>query len=236
MIWSRGRGGSRATGGSEGAKTGANPSAQTVAPTTGGQSHDGRGGWADVEPTGGQVLDDEQLARRSLVDAEAFGVLYDRYCAQIYRYVRRRIGDHEAAEDVTAEVFFKALRAIATFRPEAGPFSGWLYRIAGNAVIDYLRARHVTASLDVSMDAPDQAAPVDDLVVDRMEAARVWTAIDSLGEAQRTAVMLRYGRDLPIAEIAAQMGRTEGAIKLLLNRGMAAVRTQLRAAEGEERR
>ena len=227
MIWSRGRGGSRATGGSEGA--------HTVTPTIGGQSDDGRGGWAGVEPAA-QAFADEQLAERSLVDAEAFGVLYDRYCAQIYRFVHRRIRDHEAAEDITAEVFFKALRAISTFRPEAGPFSGWLYRIAGNAVIDHLRARHVTASLDVSMDAPDPGAAVDDLVVDRMEAARVWAAIDSLGEAQRTAVMLRYGRDLPLAEIAAQMGRTEGAIKLLLNRGMAAVRTQLRAVEGEERR
>ena len=221
MIWSRGQGETRATGDSAGAPTAMRGSGDL------GDEH-------GVEQHGDQV-DDQELAQRSLVDAEAFGVLYDRYCTRIYHFVHRRIGDHATAEDVTAEVFFKALRAISTYRPAAGPFSAWLYRIASNAVIDYFRARHVTMSLDVTMDTPDRGAPVDEQVVDRVEAARVWTAIDSLGQAQRTAVILRYERDLPLAEIAAHMGRTEGAVKLLLNRGMAAVRTQLQAAAGEER-
>jgi RNA polymerase sigma-70 factor (ECF subfamily) len=192
---------------------------------------EGRSGEAAIPQQAG-VPDDLELVERSRVDAEAFGALYDRYCDRIFRYVQRRLNDHEAAEDVTAEIFFKALRAIDSYQPSTAPFSAWLYRIAANAVIDHARARRATISLDVTMDAADVAAPVEEQAINRAEAARVWEAIDKLSEAQRTAVTLRYGRDLPIADIAARMGRTEGAIKLLLNRGLAAVRTQLEAAQG----
>ena len=69
--------------------------------------------------------------------------------------------------------------------------------------------------------------------INRLEAARVWAAIDALGEAQRTAVTLRLGGDLPIAAIAEQMGRSEGAVKLLLNRGLTAVRRHLQVSTGD---
>ena len=89
--------------------------------------------------------EDAVLAARSVVDAEAFGHLYDRYCDQIFRFTLRRLPDRETAEDVTAEVFFKALRAIGAYNPAVAPFSAWLYRIATNAVTDFLRARRVTS-------------------------------------------------------------------------------------------
>jgi len=179
------------------------------------------------------MTDDAGLAELARVDAEAFGVLYDRYCDQIFRFVYYRLNDREAAEDLTAEVFFKALRAIDSYRPSVAAFSTWLYRIAANAVIDHARVRRVTLSLDAAMDVTDRAAPVDDQAINRVEAARMWEVIDSLTEAQRTAVGLRYGRDLPITAIAEQMGRSEGAVKLLLNRGLAAVRDQIEAAAGD---
>jgi RNA polymerase sigma-70 factor (ECF subfamily) len=177
------------------------------------------------------VPDDAALAEQSRLDAEAFGTLYDRYCDQIYRYVYRRLADHESTEDVTAEIFLKALKAIDSYRPATAPFSAWLYRIAANAVVDHLRARRVTVSLELAPDAADPAAPVDEQAVNRVEVARVWEAVDKLTEAQRRAVTLRLGRDLPIADIAAQMGRSEGAIKLLLNRGLTAVREHLENAD-----
>jgi RNA polymerase sigma-70 factor (ECF subfamily) len=180
-----------------------------------------------------EVIDDAGLAGLARADAEAFGVLYDRYCDQIFRFVYRRLDDREAAEDLTAEVFFKALRAIDSYRPSVAAFSTWLYRIATNAVIDYARVRHATLTLDAAMDMTDKSAPVDDQAINRVEAARMWEVIDSLTDAQRTAVALRYGRDLPITAIAEQMGRSEGAVKLLLNRGLAAVRDQINAAAGE---
>jgi len=181
----------------------------------------------------GTAEDDVRLVELSRVDPEAFGALYDRYCDQIYRFVYRRLSNHETAEDVTAEVFFKALKAIETYRPTAGPFSAWLYRIAANAVVDHARARRATTSLDVTIDTADRGAPVDEQVINRVEADKVWAAVDGLTDAQRLAVTLRFGRDLPIADIAEHMGRSEGAIKLLLNRGLAAVRAQLATGTGK---
>jgi RNA polymerase sigma-70 factor (ECF subfamily) len=78
-------------------------------------------------------------------------------------------------------------------------------------------------------DAADPAVPVEEQAISRLEADRVWHAVDALPDAQRTAVVLRHGGDLPIAAIAARMNRTEGAVKLLLNRGMAGIRERLRA-------
>lgn len=98
-------------------------------------------------------------------------------------------------------------------------------------MIDYLRSRKVTVSLDEQVDRTDRALPVEQQVIDRVEVAQVWRAIGELTEAQRTAVMLRLERDLPIAEIAGRMNRTEGAVKLLLHRGMASVREKLAELE-----
>jgi RNA polymerase sigma-70 factor, ECF subfamily len=170
---------------------------------------------------------DADLAAWAVQDPEAFGQLYDRHCDRIYRYVLRRIADVPAAEDVTAEVFFKALRALAGYRPETAPFSAWLYGIAGNAVIDHLRRTRITSPLEAAAELADPAPSVEDQAVSRVEADRVWAAVDGLTEVQRQAVVLRLGHDLPIAEIAARLGRSEGAVKLLLNRGLAAVRKQL---------
>ena len=175
----------------------------------------------------GEAADDALLVLRSRSDPEAFGLLYDRYCDRIYGYVYRRLRDRESAEDVTAEIFIKALKAIDTYRPEVAPFAAWLYRIAGNAVIDQVRARRVMVSIDAVADAADTGSAVDERALDRVEIDRVWAAVDRLPPAQRAAVTLRFGRDLPIAAIAAQLGRTEGAVKLLLNRGLTALRTML---------
>lgn len=209
-------------------------------PSRGGRSAPVAPGPASVDPppAGPGVdpgsLDDAALIAGSRVDPELFGTLYDRYCDQIYGYVYRRLNDREAAEDVTAEVFVKALRAVDGYRPAAGPFVAWLYGIARNAVIDHLRARRSTVSLDHAADAADRAAPVDVQAIDRVEAAKVWEAIERLTDAQRIAVTLRLGQDLPIAAIAQHLGRTEGAVKLLLNRGLAAVRLQLEGVAGGE--
>lgn len=177
--------------------------------------------------------DDSELARRSRFDADAFGVLYARYRQQTYRLVRRRVLNPVEAEDVTAEVFLKAFQAIDDYRPARAPFWAWLYRIAQNAAIDHLRSRRPVASLTTVMDT-EAAVDVVAEVVQRTEVVRAWQAVSQLCATQQTALTLRLVHDLPIADIAEQMDRSAGAVKLLLNRGLKTVRVQLVHGQDDE--
>jgi RNA polymerase sigma-70 factor (ECF subfamily) len=173
------------------------------------------------------------LVERARTDAAAFGELYQHYAPLIYRFIYNRLRDRATAEDLTSDVFYKALRAIDRYRPPT-PFGSWLYRIAANTAIDHLRTRHPASNLDDMGEQADQQPPVVEQVVNRSQAARVWSAIDGLQEAQRTAVSLKLGQDMHTADIAVCMGRSEGAVKLLIHRGLAGIRRQLGAAEGAE--
>jgi len=170
---------------------------------------------------------EEQLVERAKHDADAFGELYDHYFSQIYRFVFSRVRDQDIAEDVTSDVFFKALRAIGRYSSTGHPFSAWLYQISVNAIYDHYRSRRPTSSLEGAVSVPDPARAVADRVVDSSEAARVWAAIDDLPPQQRTAMTLKLGEDLKLAQIGQIMGKSEGAVKLLVHRGMIGVRQRL---------
>ena len=170
---------------------------------------------------------EDQLVERAKVDADAFGELYDHYFAQIYRFVYSRLRDQDLAEDVTSEVFFKALRAIGRYRPSGHPFSAWLYQISVNAIADHYRSKRPEADLDDAVEVRDKAQPVDERIAQRDEAARIWAAIDALPPQQRTAMTLKLGEDMKLAQIGEIMGKSEGAVKLLIHRGMIGVRQKL---------
>ena len=177
---------------------------------------------------------EDQLVERAKSDADAFGELYDAYFGQIYRFVYSRLRDQDAAEDVTSEVFIKALRAIGRYKPSGHPFSSWLYQISVNAITDHYRAKRPTSNIDDAIGLSDGRQPIDEHVVERSEAARVWTAIDALPEQQRTAVTLKLGEDLKLADIGVIMGKSEGAIKLLIHRGMLTLRSRLEVTSAVE--
>lgn len=178
--------------------------------------------------------DEAALVERARSDAAAFGELYEHYAPLVYRFIYNRVGSREAAEDLTSDTFYKVLRAIDRYRTSSRPFRAWIYLIATNTTIDYLRTRKPAINLDEIDDplAPGQA--VDEQVVQRSEVARVRAALATLNEAQRTAVSLKLGQDMHTADIAASMGRSEGAVKLLIHRGLAAIRQQLETAVAPE--
>jgi RNA polymerase sigma-70 factor (ECF subfamily) len=178
---------------------------------------------------------EDQLVERAKEDAGAFGELYDHYFGQIYRFVFSRLRDQEAAEDVTSEVFFKALRAIGRYKPAGHPFSAWLYQISVNAIADHYRAKRPESDLDSVIGVASTDRSVEDAISERDEAARVWAAIDSLPIHQRTALTLKLGEDLKLAQIGEIMGKSEGAVKLLIHRGMIGVRQRLGVVPHAER-
>ena len=171
---------------------------------------------------------EEALIARAKEDPEYFGELYDQYFPQIYRYVASRVRSQPLAEDITSEVFFKALRALPRYQHSGHPFSAWLYQIAVNASTDHYRSRRrAEDSLDEVPEPVDPTPAVDDEVANRMGAQAIWDLIEALPEQQRIAMSLKYGEDLKLAQIGVIMGKTEGAVKLLIFRGTASLRQHL---------
>jgi len=164
---------------------------------------------------------------RAKSDPAAFGELYDRYFARIYRFVRTRIHDDGLAEDVTADVFISALRCIKSYQDQGRPFSCWLYRIAANAVASHYRNRRPLLSIDEAVDlAAVEADPADEVVArDRVRA--VWQAVDRLPAQQRAAMILKFSDDLTMEDIGAILGKSPAAAKLLIYRAVQRLRAEL---------
>ena len=152
---------------------------------------------------------------------EAFGLLYEEYEERVYRYVFVRTRQVEQAEDLTQEVFVRAFDSIRSYRDRGKPFSGWLFRIAHNLVIDHYRwlAKHRSIEL-----ADVQPASEEDPVAEvekRAEIKRILEAVPNLTPGQREVISLRFGAGLHLAEAAAVMGKSIGAVKMLQHQAVA---------------
>jgi len=171
------------------------------------------------------VSSEESLVRRAIEgDQLAFTQLYDEHFDKIYRYIYFRVGNQAEAEDLTQEVFFKALGAIGSYKWRSTPFAAWLFRIAHNQVIDYFRRqmRQKTVTLDEEI-AVNGIDPVD--VAEReLEIQEVTEALAQISEAQRETFSLRFVAGLSIAEVAKTLGKSEGAVKALQHNATMAIR------------
>ena len=170
---------------------------------------------------------------RAKSDPAAFGELYDRYAAQIYRFVRARIRDESAAEDITAEVFLSALRHIKSYRDQGRPFSCWLYRIAINAIASHYRGQRFALSLDDQLGLVSPLLDPLDEVVDRERLRTIWQAVDALPAQQRAAMILKFSEDMTMDEIGGVLGKSPAAAKLLVYRAMQRLRRELAPATVE---
>lgn len=173
--------------------------------------------------------DDAVLARRAAEgDAEAFGILYDRYVETVYRYVYYRVRDREEAEDVTSDVFFKALRAVPRYEPRQ-PFLAWLYRIARNAVIDGARRKRPQVSFEDALQHPGADRVVDPHAgLDQLSDSIVLrAAIARLTPLQQEIIVLRYVEGLDTKAIAKIVGRQDGTVRGIEFRALGALRQLL---------
>lgn len=173
------------------------------------------------------------------VDRDAFGVLYSRHREEVLRYARRRIGSDELAEDITSEVFLRALQGLDGFH--GGNFAAWLTTIAGNLLADHYRAAPTRREVVLDEHHPDwgrqEPSPGPDLVVlgqseesRRMQAlSSAWHECRRLNDAQRTCLRLRFIEGLSVAQTAERMDRSEGAVKLLQHRATRLLRQHLLA-------
>jgi RNA polymerase sigma-70 factor (ECF subfamily) len=179
--------------------------------------------------------EDAALARRAgSGDAEAFGVLYDRYVDAVYRYVFYRVRNEAEAEDVTSEVFMRALRAIPKYEPRQA-FLAWLYRIARNAVIDRSRRRasRQQVSFEDALAHPnaDQVVNPDAGLLAGSDATVVRHAMRQLTPLQQEILVLRYVEGLDTKTISKLVGKRDGTIRGIEFRALSALRTLIPSRE-----
>ena len=150
-------------------------------------------------------------------DAEAFGQLYDRYVDGVYRFCYHRVSSVSLAEDLTSETFFRALRGISQFRWQGRDFGAWLTTIARNLVTDHYkssRARLETVS-EALPERDDHGPGPEDAALAMLTQEALTAALQRLPAEQRDCVVMRFLQGLSIAETAAVLSRSEGAVKQL---------------------
>ena len=164
-------------------------------------------------------------------DRHAFGLLYEANVERVYRYVLSRAGDQADAEDITAEVFVRAMKALPSYRPPRVPFVAWLFRIAHNEAVNYFkrqaRRSETLMNSQGAADDPEQAA------LGRAAYGEVVGAMSSLTDLQRQVLSLRFAAELSITETAEAMMRSEGAVKALQHSALGALRRALEPQEEE---
>lgn len=170
-------------------------------------------------------MDDDSVfvAKVQLGNPEAFGVLYDRYLDKIYRFIYYKTFSKELAEDLTSDVFHKALTKIGSFDGEKGTFSAWLYRIARNSVIDHFRTAKHDVPLEDTFDVGvDERTP--ETLDATAELGRVTEYLKTLSARQREIITLRVWEEKSYREIAEIVGGTEDAVKMAFSRSIRDVR------------
>jgi len=173
--------------------------------------------------------DEAVLALAVQGDQESFGLLYERYVGRIYNYVYYRTGNHHDAEDLTARVFFRAIRSIRTFQDRGLPISAWLYRIAHNLVANWHRdkSRRPEILLDDGLSFHHPIEHPETTLMQVEERERLMKIIRKLPPERQQLLILKFVDHLSNAEIGQIMGRTEGAIKSLYHRTLLSLRDDL---------
>jgi len=193
--------------------------------TATGSTPPGRGGSA---PDG----DDPERARIAALvtlaqqgDAEAFGAVYDAYVDSIYRYLYYRVGSHTVAEDLTSETFLRALRRIDSFTWQGKDIGAWFVTIARNLVTDHVKSSRFKLEVTTAdmLDADRADDGIEDEVLGRLQSAVLLDAVRQLKPEQQECIVLRFLQGLSLAETAAVMKRSEGAVKQLQLRAVRAL-------------
>lgn len=173
-----------------------------------------------------QEMNERLLVEAAQKDPGRFAELYQENFERVYAYVVRRVRDRAAAEDVTSDVFHKALEHLPNFDWRGIPFAAWLLRIASNLIADQWKrsAREVVADL------PEADSQAEMGVIEHQ--ASLFRMVEQLPDDQRRVIGMRFAEGKSIREIASEIGRTEGAVKQLQFRGLQSLRQRLGETNG----
>lgn len=173
----------------------------------------------------------EQLISLAKIgDQKAFATLYQEYVQLVHRYIASRVHDRQKAEDLTAEVFVRALRNISRFEFRGIEFSAWLVRIARNIIVD--QAKSARTTMEVLQDVTPEGKTEDhaDLTIAALDSRFIHEALNSMIAEHRQVLELRFIHCLSVNETAEKMNKTPGAIRVLQFRALKAMKRHLDAS------
>jgi RNA polymerase sigma-70 factor (ECF subfamily) len=174
------------------------------------------------------MVDDNRLVKQAQKgDRQAVAALYAAYRAHVYRYIAYRVGDPALAEDLTADVFVSMVRYIGKYESRGRPFLAWLYTIAGNTCKMYYRRQRLVEFEPLPDELIDGQTSPEKMAQLRLNQARLLTAMPRLTESQRQVILLKFIEGFSNAEVAAILEKSEGAIRVLQHRALAALRLAL---------
>jgi RNA polymerase sigma-70 factor (ECF subfamily) len=173
-----------------------------------------------------ELSDEVALKLAAQGDQEAFGVLYERYVSRIYSYIYYRTGNQHDAEDLTARVFFRALRHVENYKDRGLPLSAWLYRIAHNLVANWHRdnSRRKEIPLDEIILVRHGGDLPEMVLIENEEKENLLNVLHRLPSDRQQLILLKFVEHLSNAEIGQVMGRSEGAVKSLYHRTLLSLR------------
>lgn len=181
-------------------------------------------------------LDEEErlVVAAQAGDSEALGRLYRAYTQAIYRYLLLRLSNTSFAEDLTAEVFLRAVDGLPRYTQRGLPFGAWLFRIARDRLVDHYRqtARRATADLDDSLPS-DLPEPSDSAANSEMSAA-LRDALAQLTDEQRDVIQFRFMEEWSLEETARVMNKSVNAVKALQHRALNALNRHMRGGDSQE--
>lgn len=163
------------------------------------------------------------LNRARSLDPDALAEIHDTYYVPIFRYIAVRINDQATAEDLTSEVFTRLLSALREKSAPQNTIRGWLYGVASRIVKDHYRKqyRRPVTELDENLTS-DLGNPVE-AFNEKLTQEQLREAITELTEDQQQVIALRFGYEMSIRDVAESMGKSEGSIKMLQARAVAAL-------------
>jgi RNA polymerase sigma-70 factor (ECF subfamily) len=170
----------------------------------------------------------ELVARGQQGDREALEELYLIHFDRIYSYLHVSVGNRHDAEDLTTQTFLKMLEKIGSFKWQSAPFSAWLFRIAHNLAMDHFRARRRWQPEEEVPEPPGEEEPSAELAAMRtIGRESMLKLIERLSPEQQQVLTLKFVFNLPNAEVAAILDKTEGAIKSLQHRALVSLQKQV---------
>lgn len=179
--------------------------------------------------------EERRLVEAAQRDSARFADLYEYYFELVYAYVARRARDRSDAEDLTSEVFHKALANLSRFQWTGAPFAAWLFRIASNMIAD--RAKRLAKEGQVPFDEGMSKSVPGQMQASLEEVerqAQLFRLVGELAEDQRRVLVMRFAEEKSINEIASELGRSEGAVKQLQFRALENLRARVANASNEK--